>query len=282
MLRFYRELLTGKSRIESLRLAQDAVRQDFPMEPVHWAGFVLYGRTGPLRRFEPIDDLTVGTLNLSEFRTDGQLNLTAVARHIVDGPDLGEAWQPTALELLTMIQRELLDDKDRPFALHLLADLANRIGDNDQAIQWFGEIAGDASVDEQARLSAAYNRAKAFMEAERFNESLTAHTQLRESFELSKELAANVINNIGVCQLFLGDTAGAFESFSLILKQPDFPHEIRTLARVNRVGSYPQDHTDEALAEINAILAQPEALSDEQMSGLKRQREQIRRRLGRA
>ena len=256
---FYTAVLAGRSRIEALREARDLVKAQHPLDPLHWAGFVLDGDTGPLRRFHPLADLKVASLNFARWMAsdaDRDQAMRGLAASIATGGDDGEV--RTVQALRQAIRQAMTEDGSlQSGAAGLLArhaDLANHLGDHERAIADYRRALDEQGLSETRRLAFRYNIAKIHQQGGRDDEAVTGYTQLLDQGP-DAALRATALVNRSMAHWALGDTAAACADADAVIADAQAPVIQRWMACLNRAGFVAEADPAGSLANVETALS---------------------------
>jgi CHAT domain-containing protein len=257
---FYERLLKEAMRVEALADARAAVRQDHPRDPVHWAGFVLDGSFGPLARFTALGGLSIATLSVADFNRDVRSDdaMSQRAQRIIRDPNPQPEMLKSALVLKGAAARRDLREDDRTFVLFKLADLSNRLGDNIGAIERFHEALGMKSLSAENRVNAAYNIAKILNQMGEVRESVDAYTEMLTQ-TMNPDMRARVLINRGYGYLVLEEMDQATADFTAVIDDKGSPADQRFLAHMNRSGALADRDPEQALRDLEAVIASGQA-----------------------
>lgn len=252
---FYSAMLAGRSRIDALREARDLLKARHPQDPLHWAGFVLDGDTGPLRRFSPLADLKVASLNFKRWMasdTDGEKAMHNLAAGIVSGGDQSEVL--TVKLLREAIAKAKPGQEGLADLLAHHADLANHLGDNERAIGDYERAIRDGGLEPGRRQAFQYNIAKIRQQSGQLQEAVDAYTALLAE-RPEPVLRATTLVNRSLAYWLLGDTAAALADAGAVVDDTEAPVIQRWMARVNRAEMNAGVSPDQSLADVQAALA---------------------------
>jgi tetratricopeptide (TPR) repeat protein len=229
---FYQRLLEQATRVEALADARNVVRDSHPRDPVHWAGFVLDGYFGELARFSPLSDLRVAQVSFKSWvkGKDDAEGMAKLAKRLVSGAESDADEMLSALSLRTAILKPGLPEDTRLFVLEQLGDLANRLGDNDNAVAWYREILATTSLPQERRPRLSYVLAKILQQMGRTDESITGYGEVLK-LAPSAVLKARTLANRGLAYLVKGKYADGLTDFTTVIDSADAPDDQRFLAR---------------------------------------------------
>lgn len=262
---FYQRLLQQATRVEALADARNVVRDSHPRDPVHWAGFVLDGYFGELARFSALSDLKVAQVSFKSWvkGKDDAEGMAKLAQRLVSGAESDADEMLSALSLRTAISKPGLPEDTRIFVLEQLGDLANRLGDNDNAVAWYREILATKSLPQERRPRLSYVVAKILQQMGRTDESIAAYTDVLTQAP-SAVVKARTLANRGLAYLVKGEYADGITDFTAVIENADSPEDQKFLARMNRAaGLAGLNQPALALDDINAALASGQASATE-------------------
>ncbi|BFU94132.1 MAG: Kinesin light chain-like protein [Nitrospira sp.] len=257
---FYKRLLDKATRLEALADARAAVRADHPRDPVHWAGFVLDGHFGALARFSPLSDLKIAQVSWKEWikSKDDREGITRLAKRIASGPNSEPEVLTSAVTLRRAAARTDLDEESRLFVLSGLGDLANRLGDNSAAINYFQQILRLKSLSAEDLVRVSYNIAKTCHQIGHLNEAIAAYTDVL-SLSPQIDVKARVLVNRGVAYFQLGQFEHAASELTAVIDDRNTPADQLFMARMNRANALSKSDPTRAIADLEAAMASGQA-----------------------
>jgi CHAT domain-containing protein len=221
---FYDALMQQQSKSAALATARARLRAQYPGQPAYWGGFILTGDPKPLRRFDPLSDLTVASISMKGlFDRNG---------------DAPRSRTPAEeIEARYNAGREKL-----------------RQGDVDAAIQLFTEALGIADGPEASRALAFYQRAGAYRRQRQFEAALQDYATML-AMPLPDRLAMSARFDRGTTLSLSGDYAGAIGEYSTVLATSGLEPGDRVQALVNRGSTYAMAGDDaSAIQDFSAVI----------------------------
>lgn len=256
---FFQQLLNKVPRVEALAAARAVVREAHPRDPIHWAGFVLDGNFGPLGRFSPLSDLKIANVSYRISSKDPE-GMARIAKQIVSGPELDESFLTSVITLKQVVGRPDLAEDTRVFALKRLADLANRLGDNDAAIRWYREVLQNKAAEPGERVAVSYNIAKILHTSGDVAAGVKAYTELLTQQQPGAEIRSHALANRGYAYMQLERFEDAVADFTAVLKDKEAPPDQHFMARMNRaVALSGMGDAKSALDDIDVVLKSDQA-----------------------
>jgi CHAT domain-containing protein len=221
---FYDALMQRQSKSAALATARARLRAQYPGDPVFWGGFILTGDPKPLRRFDPLSELTVGSISMK-----------GVFDRKSDAPR-------------TRTPAEDVDARNTAGRQKL------KQGDVDAAIQLFTDALGIADGPEASRARAYYERAGAYRRQRRFEAALQDYATML-AMPLPDRLAMSARFDRGTTLLLSGDYAGAIDEYSTVLATSGLEPGDRVQALVNRGYAYAASGDDaSAIQDLSAVI----------------------------
>ena len=178
--RLYEEVLKGQPRGEALHAVTRELAGEYADMPVAWGGFVLYGETGVLPRFDPVRQLNIVSMKMPRLG-DGNAAVTPAqnAERLmdegyarIDAKDVdGAVAAFTAAAEVEGVPVEL-----RARAVYERAGVWRKAGTFDRALADYDWIERTPGIPERRRIASASDRGTTYLMAGRFDAAAEALT----------------------------------------------------------------------------------------------------------
>lgn len=245
MTRFYDRLLAEARRIDALHEVRMEIRREHPREPMLWAGIILDGDTGALRRFDEGSHLKFVEIE------SGLLGRTAQREK-----EEQEIPEQIGERLLREARREGRGDDpekalpllDEAMGLQVSADLLARCryeragilrasGSPGESVPEYNRLLETEALAMELRIAATYDRSTAFFLLGRLNEAEPGLTQLLDSIYLDLEHRVKILVNRSACYLQMARFDEAIADATAVIKTPAAARDQIRMALGNRAQS---------------------------------------------
>jgi CHAT domain-containing protein len=263
--KFYAEILKGRRRGEALRSAVRELVNEFPLHPIAWGGFVLYGDAGVLTRFEPVRTLNIETLTFHSGSSARQESPAQHAQRLVDegrasfrNRDVGAAIEAfTAAAELPGAPDEL-----RVRGVYERAGVRRMTGDLDGALRDYALLDTMLGVPERMRIAIEGDRGTTFTLARRYLDAIVSYTKVIEWAGLEVDTKAAVLFNRAMAHAQLGELETSISDFDSLIVMPGAPPLQRAKAllgraEVNLLRDRPQETQTDAQEVLTALEVEP-------------------------
>jgi CHAT domain-containing protein/predicted negative regulator of RcsB-dependent stress response len=218
--RFYEEIVVKKRRrSEALQEVIRELARQYPLNPVAWGGFVLYGEIDVLTRYHPVRSLNLASAVLDSRRAPQRSPAQQVEDRIADG-------------------RRLMREGDAAGALQAL----------NSALEV--RLAPDA-----LRADAMLARAGVLRQSGELEAALEAYDALAQIPDLLERFRASIEIERGLTYLLAGKRDKAIEHYSIGLGFKGLDLATRASVLVNRgLAHWELNHNEEAIADLNTVI----------------------------
>ncbi|HEU4709915.1 MAG TPA: CHAT domain-containing protein [Pyrinomonadaceae bacterium] len=232
--RFYEELLVKKRpRGDALQIVIRELAHEYPLNPVAWGGFVLYGETDVLTRHHPLRNLKIASFSASTHRT----------------PPNSPAREAEDL---------IMEGRRR-----------RREGNAAGALEAFNAALEVRFAPNVLRGNAMFERAGVLRESGEFEAALEAYNALAQMQNLPDPFRASIEISRGLTYLLAGNHDKAIEHYSTGLAFDGFDLATRASVLVNRgLAHWELNHSKEALADLNTVIDTRGMPQDQQVKAI--------------
>lgn len=256
--RFYTEILKPRPRGEAFHAVVQELRTAYPLHPIAWGGFVIYGDARVLSRFDPVRTLTVASVVLPPAEPNAAASPAQQAERLIARGD--KLWRESNVDGSIDAYTKAADvagvpDALRARALYLRGGVRRQSGDFAGALREYIELDRLADVPDRLRAAIGMDRANTLLFMGRPREAIEAFAPWLTWDGLDADSRAKVLVNRGWAYFRLGDEAKAIGDFTAVIGAADAPPDQRAKALLNRSEAYLLGgRAEDAEADAKAVI----------------------------
>jgi tetratricopeptide (TPR) repeat protein len=222
---------------------RDVIRElarEYPLNPIAWGGFVLYGDDGVLTRHHPVRSLNLASRVLDSRKPPQKSPAQQVEDRIAEGRRLMRGGDAAgALEALnSALQIRRVPDVLRARVLYERAEVLRLSGEVKQALEAYDALDEMRNLPERLRVEIELNRGTAFQMDGKPEEAIESYSVGLAFARLDLSWRASVMVNRGIAHWQLHHKDEAIADLNTVIETPGMPREQRVKAILTKAEIY--------------------------------------------